>query len=240
MFRKRYPRIYELWDFVPSPHPPEAYFKDLDVSLAQISQKRKQYDDIESELAELDEAAWSFLKQEARPYVLKRDKHRDWQQLFDILNQAKAYGYLKREGCRDIAFIRRSTIDGQQTPDLKATGTEGPVLCEVKTLNVSKDEIDRMKTGGVGTTQVKLNDAFLKKLSATLSAAERQMVTYFPGEARRVVYVIVNFDDRLHEYSDNYQHQIDDFMKFRQSPTEAVFDIKPAFYTALGDEASNP
>ena len=69
VFRKRYPRIYELRDFVPSPHPPEAYFKDLDISLAQISQKRKQYDDIEFELAELDEAAWSFLKQEARPYA---------------------------------------------------------------------------------------------------------------------------------------------------------------------------
>jgi surface-adhesin protein E len=184
VFRKRYPRIYELREFVPSPHPPEAYFKDLDISLAQISQKRKQYDDIESELAGLDEAAWSFLKQEARPYVLKRDKHRAWQQLFDILNQAKAYGYLKREGCQDIAFIPRSTIDGQQTPDLKATDTEGPVLCEVKTLNVSKDEIDRMKTGGVGATQSRLNDAFLNKLTTPLSAAERQMATYFPGEPK--------------------------------------------------------
>jgi hypothetical protein len=224
---------------VPSPHPPEAYFKDLDISLAQISQKRKQYDDIESELAELDETAWSFLKQEARPYVLKRDKHRGWQQLFDILNQAKAYGYLKREGCQDIAFIPRSAIDGQQTPDLKAMGTEGPVLCEVKTLNVSKDESDRMKTGGVGTTQSRLNDAFFKKLTTTLSAAERQMAAYFPGEARRVAYVIVNFDDRLHEYSDVYQRQIDYLMKLRQGSIEAVFDIKPAFYTALGDEAQD-
>jgi hypothetical protein len=169
--------------------------------------------------------------------VFKRDKHRGWHQLFDILNQAKAYGYLKREGCQDIAFIPRSTIDGQQTPDLKATGTEGPVLCEVETLNVSKDEIDRIKTGGVGETQTILNDAFLNKLTATLSAAERQMGTYFPGEARRIAYVIVNFDDRLHEYGDNYQRQIDDLMKLRQGSIEAVFDIKSAFYTALGDEA---
>jgi hypothetical protein len=82
-----------------------------------------------------------------------------------------------------------------------------------------------------------LNDAFFKKLTTTLRAAERQMATYFPGEARRVTCVIVNFDDRLHEYSDDYQRQIDYFMKLRQGSIEAVFDIKPAFYTALGDEA---
>lgn len=110
-------------------------------------------------------------------------------------------------------------------------------MCEVETLNVSKDEIDRIKTGGVGETQTILNDAFLNKLTATLSAAERQMGTYFPGEARRIAYVIVNFDDRLHEYGDNYQRQIDDLMKLRQGSIEAVFDIKSAFYTALGDEA---
>jgi hypothetical protein len=158
-----------------------------------------------------------------------------WQQLFDTLNQAKAYGYLKREGYQDVAFIPRSTIDGQQTPDLKATGKEGPVLCEVKTLNISNDEIDRMTTGGVGTTRSRLNDAFLNKLTTTLTAAERQMATFFPGEARRVVYVIVNFDDRLHEYSGEYQRQIDDLIKGRQGAIEAIFDIKPAFYTALGD-----
>jgi hypothetical protein len=33
VFRKRYPRIYELKDFVPSPHPPGAYFRDLDAFL---------------------------------------------------------------------------------------------------------------------------------------------------------------------------------------------------------------
>jgi hypothetical protein len=135
----------------------------------------------------------------------------------------------------DSATSSRTGKSIRLTPDLKATGTEGPVLCEVKTLNVSKDEINRMKTGGVGATQSRLNDAFLNKLTTTLSAAERQMATYFPGEARRVVYVIVNFDDRLHEYSDDYQRQIDDLMKLRQGSIEAVFDIKPAFYTALGD-----
>jgi hypothetical protein len=236
MFRKRYPRIYELRDFVPSPHPPGAYFRDLDASLAEISQKRKQYDDIEAELGELDDAAWAFLKEEVRPYVLKKDKHRAWQQLFDILNQAKAYGHLKREGCEDIEFIPRAIADAQQTPDLKAKKGEHVVLCEVKTLNVSKEEIDRMVIGGVGTTQAKLNSQFLRKLAATLDKADKQMTSYFPGDARRAVYMIVNFDDRLHEYSGDYRQQIDEFLRLRNTNVlEVVLDMKPPFYTAGGD-----
>jgi hypothetical protein len=236
VFRKRYPRIYELKDFVPSPHPPGAYFRDLDASLAQIAQKRKQYDDIEAELGELDDVAWALLKEEVRPYVLRKDKHRAWQQLFDILNQAKAYGYLKREGCEDIEFIPRATTDTQQTPDLKAKRADMMVLCEVKTLNVSQDEIVRMNSGGVGTTHRELNDLFKNKLSVTLDSAKRQMNAYFSGEARRIAYVIVNFDDRLHEYGGDYRQQIDEFLELRRTDTlEVVLDIKPPFYTAGGD-----
>jgi hypothetical protein len=110
------------------------------------------------------------------------------------------------------------------------------VLCEVKTLNVSQGESVRMNSGGVGTTHRELNDFFKNKLSVTLDSAKRQMNAYFTGEARRIAYVIVNFDDRLHEYGGDYRQQIDEFLELRRiNKLEVVLDIKPPFYTAGGD-----
>ena len=50
---------------------------------------------------------------------------------------------------------------------------------------------------------------------------------------QRIVYVIVNFDNRTHEYADRYKMQIDQFMAYIKPPdVEVHFDIKPAFYNA--------
>jgi len=122
VFRNGIRGIYEFTgEFVPSPHRPKL-FKDLDISLAQISQNEKQYDDIESELAGLDEAAWSFLKQEARPYVLKRGQHRAWQQLFDILQSSESIRLSKREGCQEL----RSFHDLRLTVNKRLTSRRRP------------------------------------------------------------------------------------------------------------------
>ncbi len=52
---------------------------------------------------------------------------------------------------------------------------------------------------------------------------------------RKIAYVIVNFDDRLHEYSDMYKRQIDMFLKTGAIVDLAIeFDIKPPFYAAMG------
>ena len=50
---------------------------------------------------------------------------------------------------------------------------------------------------------------------------------------RRIVYIIVNFDDRSHEYGDDYSAQIDSFIAANPTPQiEIVFHIKPPFYSA--------
>jgi hypothetical protein len=58
--RRELPRIYELRDLLPEPLPPEAYFQNLDKSLAEIPQKLRQFREIEKDLQGLDTAAWSF------------------------------------------------------------------------------------------------------------------------------------------------------------------------------------
>lgn len=162
MFRNRYARIYELYDLVPRADVAQSYFSNLQTSLTEIAQKRNFYDELEATLSALDETAWSYLKEEALPYALKRDPLRHWQQLFDVLNQAKAYRHLKCEGCFQIEFIPRASRRGQKTPDLRAHDAEMLVLCEVKTINISQQEVERRQLGGVGTTAMRLTESFLK------------------------------------------------------------------------------
>jgi hypothetical protein len=51
---------------------------------------------------------------------------------------------------------------------------------------------------------------------------------------KKILYLIVNYDDRLHEYAERYQRQIADFLSVTHpADVEIVFDIKPPFYTAI-------
>jgi hypothetical protein len=236
MIRKELTRIYELGDLLPTPPPPGAYFRELDRTLAEIPQKLKQYRDIEQDLQGLDAAAWAFLKSELKPLLMAKDRKRGWQPLFDKLNQAKAYNYLKRAGYTAVEFIPPSTVKGQRTPDLRAHGGSAKALCEVKTINVSEIESDRRHDGGVGTTDAQLNSGFFTKLAHDLVEARTQMNAYDTDPAiKRIAYVIVNFDDALHECAQLYRLQIEDYMKSGNPAPEldVVFDIKPPFYSAM-------
>jgi hypothetical protein len=162
-----------------------------------------------------------------------RQKHskRGWQSLFDKLNQAKAYNYLRSAGYLNIRFVPPSAVKGQQTPDLQADR----VFCEVKTINISEIELNRRDSGGVGTSTDNLDEGFFRKLSSDLRKAKGQMVAFCADSGIKLIaYVIVNFDDSLHEYADRYQANIDQYIAGDPVPgLRVVFDIKPPFYAAM-------
>jgi hypothetical protein len=118
---------------------------------------------------------------------------------------------------------------------LAASAGSIKALCEVKTINVSDDEANRRYTGGVGSTEVELSDAFFKKLAYDLIEAKAQMNAYDPSQnLKRIAYIVVNYDDHLHEAGDLYRSQIDRYIE-RSNPTpdlDVQFDIKPPFYAA--------
>jgi hypothetical protein len=235
VYRNELPRVFELHDLVRSPRSAAAYFQDFEKSLAEVPQKLRQFRDIEHELEGLDTAAWNHLKADVPELIAVRDPSRGWQALFDILNQAKAYNYLQRIGCTNIAFIPRARAKGQKTPDLKAELGLVNVLCEVKTINVSEDEATRRQTGGVGTSTDRLESGFFRKLTSDLTRAKAQMAAHGADSATKMIaYVIINFDDLLHEYADRYELQINQYMVRTPVPgLEVVFDYKPAFYAAM-------
>jgi hypothetical protein len=104
-------------------------------------------------------------------------------------------------------------------------------LCEVKTINPSEIEASRRLTGGVGISTDHLNEQFFGKLRSTVDHATKQMKDYNPdGLARRIAYVVIYFDDMLHEYADRYASQLEDFKaNYLTSGPEVVLYYKRPF-----------
>jgi hypothetical protein len=217
MERQEFPRLYELREQVEGPESAHAYV----AYLSRPSLKGcilKDFREREADLQGLDDPSWKYFKRELVPLLTRKDPKRGWQALCDKLNEAKGYNYLVRIGCREVTFVRRSGARGQKTPDL----------------NRSEKETARMNDGSVGAGFVKLPEAFFVKLKSTLEAARQQMISYCQSsEAKRIAYVIVNYDEFLHECGTEYRSQIDAFMASNPFPgLEVEFDIKPDFYYA--------
>lgn len=222
------------------------YFENFESSLVDNPVKRKYFFHLGAELAGLDTVAWGHLKAQVLPIFESRHEVRGWQAAFDKLNEAKAYNYLMTIGCTEVAFIPVSSASGQKTPDLQGKLGTNRVLCEVKTINPSDLEAAarRAVANGqivAGSTQGYLPDAFFRKLAATLVAAETQMKSYCPdGTARQIVYVILNFDDLLNQYVEDYLVQIRDFVTNSEVPdVEIAFDVKPKFYSATSQSSAS-
>jgi hypothetical protein len=234
MYRKQLPRVYELRDMAQSPPSAEAYFSDFDNKLQENPVRLKHFRDIEAELQGLDASAWSYLKAQLAPLLAVRIEKRGWQALFDKLNEAKGYNHLVSIGCTNIEFIPVSSVNGQRTPDLQGALAGERVLCEVKTINMSEVEATRRTSGAVGSITLQLPDGFFRKLTSDIETAKSQMAAYdVDNSIRRIVYIVVNFDDNRHQYADDYSAQIDSFIVAKSMPQiEIVFHIKPPYYSA--------
>ena len=226
------PRIYELQGLLETRKLSNTYFQDFDNSIAADRQKLKFLEDIEDDLKDLDDAAWNFLKGEVVPFFQQKDCKRGWQQVFDRLNEAKGYNYLIKLGCQDVEFIPRSGKDGPKTPDLKGKLNSTLVLCEVKTINASNDEVERRKKKiAIVDYQLSLPEPFFKKLEDILKKAKGQMESCCSETGtRKIVYVVINPDDLLNIFAERYLEQLEEYKK--NSPVqgiEIIFDTKPAY-----------
>ena len=67
------------------------------------------------------------------------------------------------------------------------------------------------------------------------------MTSYCPDDdARRIAYVILNFDDNLHEYVEGYLEQLRAFViSAKLSKVEIIFDVKPKFYSATSNSPAS-
>ena len=216
-FHAMLPRVYELKAMLTDPSHPDAYFQDFEDGLKKYKTKLGAFVKLERQLAVLDENAWCDLKERAAVHLVSqtRGQGRGWQPLFDVFSEARGYGYLAGVGCTGIHFIKRTK---GKTPDLGAMQDSRTVLCEVKTLNISKDEAEkrhRVSKGDVigGKVDVHVGEGFLAKLTSTLAHAVGQLDGRDPQrEARRIIFTVVHFDDWVGDYQPEYFAQMDDHL----------------------------
>jgi hypothetical protein len=225
LFRKELSRVYEL-RFLTQNHKclPE-HFLDFDNSLNNNQSKLQAFEHLEKELQGLDSPSWDMLKCE-----ISRMKNITWTQFIDKMNEARGYNYLSKMGCNNIQFISSSAKRGVKTPDIEAMLGSVKILCEVKTIHISEDEKDFRKGGKVRMT-TRLKCGFFKKLRKDQMNAEKQLKEYKTSiTTRRIVYVIINFDDWVGDGREEYFNQIQKFLSAEPaSEIEIVCYTKTAF-----------
>jgi hypothetical protein len=222
MFRIQLPRLYELRDLIADRTSPDAYFHDFE-TLLQDDLARAVFIRWEEKLQLLDAHAWKALKDEASQYLIRRDPRRSHQQLFDILGQADGYQHLRNIGCSTVRFIPRSDKEGLRTPDLEGFIDSQRILCEVKTINISDDEIRARCEHTARVIESQLDEGFFRKLRFDVTEASDQTHRHdAAGNGRHLVYVNICFDDWAHYFTHAYLRQIEQYLKDNPVPEVEV------------------
>jgi Protein of unknown function (DUF2442) len=206
VFRSQLARFYELKD-LSDPSNKDAYFENFEEHLQDETCFRT-FVLWEENLQGLDAAAWVSLKSKACTYLNKNKKARGWQQFFNVLGEACGYNYLARyERCSAVRFIPESN---DPTPDLEGLRDHERVLCEVKTINISDDEVRaRRMPSVVRKLSDQLEEGFFRKIDSDIVCAKSQLDSYDPhGDAQHLVYINICFDDLFALYKEDYFQQI--------------------------------
>jgi ribosome-binding factor A len=167
-------------------------------SFYEIPERVQAFSLIEKELSALDDKSWCFLKDEAKELCVKSDERRGWNQLFEKLNEAKGYCFLKLIGCSDIRFIPRATKNNIETPDLVGWRNTSEALCEVKTINISDDLVSARINISVMSAQNELIAGLTNKFESTITKAASQLNSYSKSpDTEKYIYLVIAYDDDL-------------------------------------------
>lgn len=222
------PRLFELASAAP-----EGLFTNFGASLLKNPIKRKVYHRIEEELGTLPLPAWLTLKSKLLHLARRKHPQRGWQPVHDALNEARAFAYLRRVGATGLRFIPQAATQGKRTPDIEGTVRDVELLCEVKTINASQNEVVARHSRAVREIPSALPEHFFQKLDKTLTTARSQLTAFSACHHSLIIFVVLNFDDHLHECLERYLIQLRErAVDFLCSADEVVFSIAPAFYFA--------
>jgi hypothetical protein len=210
-------RILELIDQINLRYPENDFFMDFREVIATTISARSQYEEIDNCLMDLDQPSWNLLKEKA---ISKFMSHRigNWEQdFFNTLNESKAYSFLVHNSCTGLSFIKESDHT-TRTPDIEGIFDRRQLLCEVKTINKSDDEIIRYMSNEFHTSYF-LNDGFFNKLdSAILQATDQLNQFKKDSNSILIIYLDLNFDDFSVKYSSTYHDEINGYLLQKANP----------------------
>lgn len=197
-------RIGELIDAVRRRYPCDQFFHEFEEQVRCLPLKAQDYKTYEDAFGTLDDESWRILSGKA---IEQFQNHRNgnWKQgFFNQLNEAFAYRYLKSMGCLDVKFLHE---DGAICPDISYMDGLDQAFCEVKTINISDDEIGRRAEKRFSNTPQggSLDAKCINKLNNTIDTAVQQMSK---RGSVGLVYILMHCDDFWLEHIDRYEEQI--------------------------------
>ncbi len=197
-------RIREIIADIRNGYPNDDFFSDFEYSCRIEPTKRKYYRAYNKALMVLDEESWQILKDKALRNYLDHREGQKKQGFFNQLNEAFAYQYLVGKGFENVRFIKEGK---GKSPDISFNDQNAQSYCEVKTLGISNDEINRRSKQSVydGSVYISLSEGFLKKFKDDVNQAWKQIHSF--GE-KGLVFIIIRLDDIALDYYQDYRKQL--------------------------------
>jgi len=197
-------RIREIVASVRSLYPDDDFFNNFEEKCRTIPTVLRNYCAYERALAMLDYESWIILKNKALQHYLNHREGQKKQGFFHQLNESFAYRHLVNQGFHNVRFLKE---ERKRTPDIVYTDQGVSAYCEVKTLGISKDEIERRNAIACydGSVYFGLSDGFVNKFRNAVSDAVQQIRSL---GTEGMVYVVVVFDDFTLCHYENYRKQL--------------------------------
>lgn len=207
-------RIYELIDMVKEAHPKDCFFDTLNEILESNYQALKSYQAYNQALNHLDPISWQVLSQKAVTHFIDHRRGQRKQGFFNQLNEAFAYQFLVEQGYTNVAVLSEN---GETIPDLSFQIDSKHFYCEVKTIGVSDDELNRFENEQVFDASIynELSAGFMNKLSSDLDEAHTQIVSQGNNG---IIFIIIHFDDFTLSYYERYKQQIQQCISSHKAP----------------------
>ncbi|MEW8646559.1 MAG: hypothetical protein AB2563_10700 [Candidatus Thiodiazotropha endolucinida] len=157
----------------------------------------------------LDIESWVVIRDKVVIAFKQNTKRRGKQAFFNLLNEVLAYEHLIEANYQDVSLL--SENGNKKTPDLKFFKNKTECYCEVKTIGVSEEELDRTENMESFNDSIysKLGNGFFNKLSSTIEHAIDQL---YPDTPHNIIYIIIKFDDFFNSYYETYKHQISEYL----------------------------
>lgn len=204
-------RFRELIVEIRKKYPGGDFFADFESSTLGEPIRRKHYRSYNDALMMLDDDSWDILKAKAIDHFKDKREGQRKQGFFNQLNEAFAYRYLLHRGFKNIRLIREAS---QKRPDIRFDDQEKESYCEVKTIGISDNEIERRSSERVydGGVYFSLSSGFLNKLGTDIEQAWEQIRSL--GNTG-LVFIVARFDDISLDYYSRYRQQLTEFCQSR-------------------------
>ena len=196
-------RFRELIAAVKKRYPNDGFFAGFEESCRRSVGKRRAYQTYQDALRVLDEESWQVLKDKTVRHYRDHRRGQLKQGFFNQLNEAFAYRWLVRQG---FSGVRMVPENNRRTADIEFREDGHRRHCEVKTIGLSDDEINRRQERRYdGARYEQLGQGLLNQLSDAVRKARAQIGAH---NSDGWVYIVLIWDDMALDYYQRHRRTI--------------------------------